>query len=142
MVIEQDHRTRCRSLKNDINQSTDDVFTVIMPLLVKPHLNPSTLRSQFSPEPPLPPLDWSQRTTFDLETPSLPRPHPIPFVAEDPLSPSQATGQKDNSYYIPKPKGEFNRLSNGYGLEAMCKDILGWDNDWWSQVKVSRLQSS
>jgi len=138
------NRTRCGSLKNNIKHSTDDVFAVTMPLLIKPHLNPSTLRSQFSPEPSLPPLGWSQRTTFDSET-SLPRPHPIPFVAEDQSSPSQAASRNDNSnrnHYIPKPKGEFNRPSNGYCLEAMCKDVLNWDSDRWSQVEVSGLQSS
>jgi hypothetical protein len=138
------NRTRCGSLKNDIKHSTD-VCAATMPLLIKPHLNPSTLRSQFSPEPSLPPLGWSQRTTFDSESSSLPRPHPIPFVAEDQSSPSQAASRNDNSNrnrYIPKPKGEFNRPSNGYCLEAMCKDVLNWDSDRWSQVEVSGLQSS
>jgi len=37
------NRTRCGSLKNDIKHSTDDVFAVTMPLLIKPHLNPSML---------------------------------------------------------------------------------------------------
>jgi len=68
------NRPRWGSLKNDIKHSTD-VCAATMPLLIKPHLNPSTLRSQFSPEPSLPPLGWSQRTTFDLESSPLPRPH-------------------------------------------------------------------
>ena len=42
--------------------------------------------------------------------------------------------------YIPKPKGEFNRPSNGYALEGMCKDTLEWDDDRWSQVEVSLNQ--
>ena len=43
----------------------------------------------------------------------------------------------EGSCYIPKPKGEFNRPSNGYTLERMCKDTLGWSDDQWSQVEVS-----
>jgi len=39
--------------------------------------------------------------------------------------------------FIPKPPGEFNRPSNGYTLEDMCKDRFGWDEELWVQVQVS-----
>jgi|ERR1700733_9007128 hypothetical protein len=111
-----------------------------MPRLVKPHFNPSTLRSQFSPERALPPSGWSQRMTFDLDTPSLPKPRPALSPIEDQFHGSSTfSSSKDSGryHYIPKPKGEFNRPSNGYTLESMCKDVLRWDADRWREVEVS-----
>jgi hypothetical protein len=111
-----------------------------MPHLAKPHFTPSTLRSQFSPERALPQSSWSQRMTFELDSPSLSKSHPAFSPTEDLLHDSSTIGSAGNSgrySYIPKPKGEFNRPSNGYTLETMCKNVLGWDADRWQEVEVS-----
>ena len=105
-----------------------------MPSYIKPHFTPITLRSHFSPEKI--PLPWSLssnlslRVAFGLENCHLPKPSPTEVQVQC----------QDNSYashYILKPKGEFNRPSNGYALESMCKDKLEWTGELWSEVEVS-----
>jgi len=111
-----------------------------MPHLAKPHFTPSTLRSQFSPERALPSSAWLQRMTFELDGPSLSKSRPALSPTEDQLHDSSTIGSTKifgRYSYIPKPKGEFNHPSNGYTLETMCKDVLGWDADRLREVEVS-----
>jgi len=102
-----------------------------MPAFIKPHFAPTTLRSHFSPERTLSPSTLSLRVTFDLENP------------KSRVSTSVVQGQySEGSDYIPKPKGEFNRPSNGYTLEILCKDELEWGDELWLQVDVSLDQTT
>jgi hypothetical protein len=75
--------------------------------------------------------------TFDLNTPFLPKPHPALSLTEDQFHGSSTSKDSGRYHYIPKPKGELNRPSNGYKLESMCMDVLGWDADRWQEVEVS-----
>jgi len=77
--------------------------------------------------------------SFNVESPSLPKTCVAMPHSEDQLRLSPAIMSIDNpSSYIPKPKGKFNRPSNGYTLEALCTEELGWDAECWKQVEVSR----
>lgn len=73
---------------------------------------------------------------FDLESPSFPKAHSN--EEDPPRNPSvpPSGGDSEERVYIPKPKGEFNRPSNGYTLETVCKYVLEWSNDQWSEVEV------
>ena len=111
-----------------------------MPLLTKPHFPPTTLRSDFSFEYVLP-LVFASKMTFNLESPLLPKAHFHPLNGENsPHNPSvpppPPSSDSEGRVYIPKPKGEFNRPSNGYTLETVCKDVLKWNNNQWSEVEV------
>ena len=120
-------------------RTANRVIQTHMPSYIKPHFAPITLRSHFSPERILPPSSpsssLSSRVAFGLENHHLPKPSPAEVQVQ----------RQDNSYgsrYIPKPKGEFNRPSNGYALESMCKDKLEWTGELWSEVEVSLGQIS
>jgi hypothetical protein len=73
---------------------------------------------------------------FTPESPSLPKAPATSSSAEDQLGLSSSAHDSEFAY-IPKPPGEFNRPSNGYTLETLCKNIFQWDDELWLQVQAS-----
>jgi len=112
-----------------------------MPSRVKSHFPPSTSRTQFSPERVLDFPSFAYKMHFPPEGPLLtettsasPPPDIVtpPTVSEMILS-DPPPGRSPSS----KPKGEFNRPSNGYSLIPYCTDTLRWDHKKLASIQVS-----
>lgn len=104
---------------------------------IKPHFNPHTWRSTFTPECNVNPVKHTWRHSFHTADIESPPSHDIEGDSTpEELAPSGTMGgTPGEERLIRKPDGEVTRIARGgYGL----LDALGWTEDHYNEVQVSR----